>query len=103
MTSRGQSRITFEDTFFKAKFGCGRAFDRVDAVVEALGGKICVIVVSHQGVAHVSNLFLFTATLPLTLAKGEEEESWKKQRKVGDGKHLKVCGVLGCSLLCSVS
>ena len=104
MTSRGQkeennfrSRITFEDTFFKAIFGCRGVGDGVDAVVQAGQGKQ-VMVVGQQGVVHRANLFLFTAILPLTLAKGEEEEGWQEQRQIGEiWKHLKVSGALGCS------
>ena len=89
------SRKKFEDTFFKAIFGCGGVGDRVDAVVEAGQGKQ-VMVVGLQGVVGGANLLLLTAVvLPLTLSKGEEEEEGcKEQRQIGDERHLDVSGAL---------
>ena len=61
-------------------FGC----DREDVDVEALVGKLSVMVVGQQGVVDGSNPFLFAAILPPNLAKAEEEEGCKEQRQMGD-------------------
>ena len=55
------------------------------------------MVVGQQGVVDGSNHLLLTTILPLNLGKAEEEEGCKEQRQIGDGRHLKVCGALGCS------
>ena len=72
------SRITFEETFLKAKLWARRAGDRVDAVVEALVGKVTTVrvklIVGQQGVVDGSNPLLFTTFLRLNLANAGEEE-----------------------------
>ena len=92
-----------KETFLKAKLWAQRAGDRVDAVVEALVGKLSVmLIVGQQGVVDGSNPLLFATFLPLNLANGEEEEEdgCEERRQIGDGRHLEeVCGALGCSLL----
>ena len=98
------SRITFEETFLKAKLWARRAGDRVDAVAEALVGKDSTVmrvklIFRQQGVVDGSNPLLFATFLPLNLANGEEEDGSEERRQIGDGRHLgEVCGALGCSL-----
>ena len=86
------SRKKFEDTVLEAELGCQGVSDGVDAVVEALGGKLFLrlkLIVGQQGVVNRSNPCLFTTILLLILGKGEEEEGCKDQRQISDGRHLK--------------
>ena len=77
------SRVTFEETFLKAKLWARSAGDRVDAVVEALVGKFSTVrrvklEVRQQSVVDRSNLLLLTTfLLPLNLANSEQEKEEK--------------------------
>ena len=70
----------------------------------ALVGKFSTVslklIVGQQGVVDGSNPLLIATFLPLNLANGEEEEEdgSEERRQIGDGRHLEVCGALGCSL-----